>query len=85
MFKPSSSIYDYIVRELAPHEHEPNEAPITIVCEPLRTGDDANSQGAISMRLMAGTTSEEAHATASTLQSKVKRLCHIKASSVNAT
>jgi hypothetical protein len=35
MLKPSSAIYDYIARELAPTEHEPDEAPIAIVCEPL--------------------------------------------------
>lgn len=85
MLKPKSSIYDYIVRELAPTEHEPNEAPITIVCEPVSGGDSTSPQGAISMRLMAGTTPEEARAIASTLQAKVKRLCHIEVPSGSAT
>ena len=85
MSKPRSAIYDYIVRELAPNEHEPSEAPITIVCEPQNAVDGVNPQGAISIRLMAGTTPEEARAIASTLQAKVKRLCHIEASSSKAT
>lgn len=72
---PVSAVYDYIVRELAPTEHEPDEAPITIVCEPLGVPGGANSLGAMSMRLKAGTTSEEARAIASTLQATVKGLC----------
>jgi hypothetical protein len=78
--KPFSPAYQYIVRELAPTEHEPDEAPITIVCEPLSTGDGATPSGAIFMRLMAGTTPDEARAIASTLQAKVKGLCHLDAS-----
>jgi len=35
MTKPNDAFYDYIVRELAPTEYEQDEAPITIVCEPL--------------------------------------------------
>jgi len=35
MPKPSSAVYGYIVKELAPTEHEPDEASITIVCEPF--------------------------------------------------
>ncbi len=85
MSKPSSAIYHYIVRELAPTEHEPDEAPITIVCEPLSVGDRGNPSGAISMRLMAGTTPEEARAIARTLQSRVKGLCHLETSGAEAT
>lgn len=77
---PSSAIYNYIVRELAPTEHEPDEAPLTIVCEPLSMPDGASARGKISMRLLAGTTPEEARAIASTLQARVKRLCHLEAS-----
>lgn len=78
MLKPTSAIYDYIVRELKPTEHEPDEAPITIVCEPVGVADGMNPRGTISMRLMAGTTPEEARAIASTLQSRVKGLCHLE-------
>lgn len=77
---PSSDIYDYIVRELAPTEHEPDEAPITIVCEPLGMPEGSHARGKISMRLLAGTTLEEARAIASTLQTRVKGLCHLEAS-----
>ncbi len=61
---PSSAIYDYIVRELAPTEHEPDEAPITIICEPLGVPSGASARGTLSMRLKAGTTAEEARANA---------------------
>jgi len=81
MSNSSSAIYDYIVRELAPNEHDPDEAPITIVCEPLSMLDGAPARGSISMRLMAGTTPDEARAIASTLQARVKGLCHLEASS----
>ena len=77
---PSSAIYGYIVRELAPTEHEPDEAPITIVCEPLSTPDGSRARNTISMRLVAGTTADEARAIASTLQARVKGLCHLEAS-----
>jgi len=77
---PSSSIYDYIVRELAPTEHEPDEAPITIVCEPLSVPGRKGTRSTISMRLKAGTTPEEARAIADTLQARVKRLCHLEVS-----
>lgn len=81
MSKPYSAIYQYIVRELSPAEHEPDEAPITIVCEPLDVPGSVSSRGALSMRLKAGTTPEEARAIASTLQARVKGLCHLEASS----
>jgi hypothetical protein len=77
---PSSAIYDYIVKELAPTEHEPDEAPITIVCEPHSVPGGASTRGTISMRLKAGTTPEEARAIASTLQARVKGLCHLEVS-----
>ncbi len=80
MPKPSSAIYDYIVRELAPTEHEPDEAPIAIVCEPLSVAGGTGPRGKISMRLKAGTTPEEARVIASTLQARVKGLCHLEAS-----
>lgn len=77
---PNSAIYDYIVRELAPDQHEPDEAPINIVCEPLGVQRGSGLRGAMSMRLKAGTTAEEARAIASTLQARVKGLCHLEAS-----
>lgn len=80
MSPSNSAIYDYIVRELAPTEHEPDEAPITIVCEPLSVQDGSTARSKISMRLKAGTTPEEARAIANTLQARVKGLCHLDAS-----
>jgi hypothetical protein len=80
MSTPSSAIYDYIVRELAHTEHEADEAPITIVCEPLGVPEASRANRTLSMRLKAGTTPEEARAIASTLQAKVKGLCHLEAS-----
>lgn len=78
MPKPNSAIYNYLVRELAPTEYEPDEAPITIVCEPLSVPDGASTRGTMSMRLKAGTTPEEARAIASALQARVKGLCHLE-------
>lgn len=80
MSPSNSAIYDYIVRKLAPTEHEPDEAPITIVCEPLSVQDGSPTRSKISMRLKAGTTPEEARAIANTLQARVKGLCHLDAS-----
>ena len=80
MMKPSSAIYDYIVRELAPTEHEADEAAIAIVCEPLSLAGGSSPRGRISMRLKAGTTPEEARVIASTLQARVKGLYHLEAS-----
>jgi hypothetical protein len=81
MPKPSSAVHGFVVRELAPAEHEPDEAPITIVCEPLALPGAAGERcTAITMRLKAGTTPEEARAIASTLQARVKGLCHLAAS-----
>ncbi len=80
MSQPNSAIYDYIVRELAPSEHEPDEAPITIVCQPLSVQDGSPARSKISMRLKAGTTPEEAQAIANTLQVRVKGLCQVDTS-----
>jgi hypothetical protein len=80
MSPPSTAIYDYIVRELAPTDHEPDEAPIAIVCEPLSRLDGSPARGTVSTRLLAGTTPEEVRANASTLQAKVKGLCHLEPS-----
>lgn len=80
MPQPQSAIYQYIVRELAPTEHEPDEAPITILCEPLTVPGGSSARGTMSMRLKAGTNHEEARAIASTLQAKVKAVCHLEAS-----
>jgi len=80
MMKPSSAIYDYIVRELAPTDHEPDEAPIAIVYEPLSLDGGSSLCGHISVHLKAGTTPEEAQAIASTLQARVKGLCRLEAS-----
>ena len=78
MPKPKSAVYDYIVREVAPTDHEPDEAPLNIVCEPLSLPGEASAGGTITMRLKAGTTPEEARAIASTLQARVKGLCHLE-------
>jgi len=80
MQTPISAVYDYIVRELAPTEHEPDEAPITIVCEPLAGSSGTNARGTLTLRLKAGTTPDEARAIASTLQAKVKGLCQLETS-----
>lgn len=77
---PTSAVYAYIVRELAPTDHEPDEAPIAIVCEPLGMPDGSRARSRISLRLKAGTTPEEARAIASMLQTKVKGLCQLEAS-----
>jgi hypothetical protein len=73
MTKPSSAINDYLVRELQPNEPAPTErlTPTTIVCKP---------ESAVSKRLKAGVTAEEARDIANTLQAKVKALSHQVAS-----
>lgn len=80
MPSPTTAIYDYIVRELAPSEHDANEAPITIVCEPFDAPVGSAPSARLSIRLKPGTTLDEAHAMASTLQAKVKGLCQLVAS-----
>ena len=74
-----SAVYHYIVRELSPGEQAPDEAPITIVCEPLGRPDGSTGHATMSMRLKAGTTPEQARAIASTLQASVKGLCQLQA------
>ncbi len=81
MPKQNSDVYDYIVRELAPTDHWPDEAPVTIVCEPLAVPGGQRARGTITMRLKAGTTPDEARAIASTLQTSVKGLCHLEVAS----
>ncbi|MFL1492103.1 hypothetical protein [Pseudomonas antarctica] len=80
MTPPLSAVYQYIVRELAPNEHAPDEAPVSIVCEPLNATASPPAQGRIILHLEKGTTLEEAQAIAKTLQTKVKGLFHLKAS-----
>ncbi|QCY11565.1 hypothetical protein [Pseudomonas sp. MPC6] len=80
MTQPKSAVYQYIVRELAPTEHALDEAPVSIVCEPVNVPGSPSAHGRITMHLEAGTTLEEAQAIAKTLQSKVKGLFHLKAS-----
>lgn len=80
MTQPLSAVYQYIVRELEPTEHALDEAPVSIVCEPVKVPGSPSAHGRITMHLGAGTTLEEAQAIASTLQAKVKGLFHLKAS-----
>ncbi|KAF0866605.1 hypothetical protein [Pseudomonas sp. LD120] len=81
MSRPQSAIYRYIARELAPTEHAPDEAPVSIVCEPLDKTASPSGHGTIILHLEAGTTLEEAQDIAAMLQSKVKGLFHLTASS----
>ena len=80
MLKPSSAIFDYIVKELARTHHEPDEAPINIVCEPLDLPGGSSTRGVITMRMKLGTTPAEPRAIAGTLQAKVKGLCQLEGS-----
>jgi len=84
MTQALSAVYRYIVRELAPTEHDADEASITIVCEPLvmepSNPEGGGTCGTLSLRLKAGTTPEEARAIASTLQARVKGLCRLEPS-----
>ena len=75
--RPGSALYDYIVRELAPTDHEADEASINIVCEPLCVPGGAGVRRTVTLRLKAGTTTEEARAIAGSLQARVKGLCHL--------
>lgn len=78
----TAAIAEYVVRELAPSAHEPDEAAITIVCEPFSQPPGAAAGAAWSLRLKAGTTLEEARTIASTLQARVKGLCHLERSDI---
>jgi hypothetical protein len=53
MTLPLSAVYSYIVRDLAPGEDEPDEAPLTIVCEPLDVPAGASTHGTIILHLPA--------------------------------
>ncbi|WP_171017158.1 MULTISPECIES: hypothetical protein [unclassified Pseudomonas] len=57
-----------------------DEAPVSIVCEPVKVPGSPSTHGRITMHLEAGTTLEEEQAIAKTLQTKVKGLFHLKAS-----
>ena len=72
-----SDIYRYIVRELAPSPREPDNVPLTIICEPLDEGEDSPHHTVI-LHLVAGTSMAEAQAMADALQAKVKTVCHIE-------
>lgn len=73
------SINDDIIRELAPTEYKPDEAPITIACE-LHSGlDGSPAHGGISVRLLASTTPEVARVIASTVLARVNGLSHQQA------
>jgi hypothetical protein len=76
MNQPYSDVYRYIVRELAPTAHKPDELPLSIVCEPLSVPGKANTGRKITLHLQAGTTAAEAQSIADTLQAKVKELSH---------
>ncbi|MBC7379642.1 MAG: hypothetical protein H7346_19690 [Burkholderiaceae bacterium] len=80
MPKPRSAIYDYIVRELAPTDHDLDEAPITVAREAHGVPGGVSAQGTITMRPKAGITPEEARAISKKLQARVKGLCHLEAS-----
>jgi hypothetical protein len=79
MTQPLSDVYRYIVKELAPSEHKPDEPALSIVCEPLSVPGETSNSGTITLHLQDGTTPAEAQAMANTLQRKVKALCHVQA------
>jgi hypothetical protein len=76
MNQPLSDVYRYIVKELAPSVHKPDEPALIIVCEPFSEPGTSNT---ITLHLQDGTTPAEAQAMASTLQAKVKALCYVQA------
>ncbi|MEH6685636.1 MAG: hypothetical protein V7693_00070 [Halopseudomonas sabulinigri] len=78
MNQPQSDVYRYIVRELAPTDHTPEQAPITIVCEPQNVPGQDPPNGTVFLHMLPGTTTEEAQSIADTLQAKVKGLCHLQ-------
>ncbi len=79
MTQPLSDVYRYIVKELAPSAHKPDEPALSIVCEPIKVPGEPNTSNTITLHLHDGTTQAEAQAIASTLQAKVKALCHVQA------
>ncbi|WAC43561.1 hypothetical protein OU997_14985 [Pseudomonas sp. SL4(2022)] len=78
MTQSVSDVYRYIVRELAPSVHKPDVAALSIVCELINVPGEPSAGGTITLHLHDGTTPEEAQAMASTLQAKVKALCHVQ-------
>ncbi len=79
MTQPLSDVYRYIVKELAPSAHKPDEPSLTIVCEPLGVPGKSSKSGTLTLHLQDGTTPAEAQVIAHTLQSKVKAVCHVQA------
>jgi hypothetical protein len=79
MTQPLSDVYRYIVKELAPTPHTPEEPALTIVCEPINEPGTSSLSKTITLHLQAGTTRAEAEAIADTLRSKVKALCYVQA------
>lgn len=73
MTQPHSDVYRYIVKELKPSAHKPDEASLSIVCEPVNA---PGHQSTVTLHLEAGTTLAEAQEIAATLHSKVKGLFH---------
>jgi hypothetical protein len=79
MTQPRSDVYRYIVKELAPSPHKPDEPALTIICEPIKVPGEPITSNTITLHLQDGTTPAEAQAMASTLQTKVKALCYVQA------
>lgn len=79
MTQPLSDVYRYIVKELAPGAHHPDEPALSIVCEPISVSGEPSAGGTITLHLQDGTTPAEAQAIASSLQAKVKALCQVHA------
>ncbi|WP_339079301.1 hypothetical protein [Pseudomonas sp. TMP9] len=73
MNQPYSDVYRYIVKELTPTAHKPDEVSLSIVCEPVNA---PGHQSTVTLHLEPGTTMAEAQEIADTLQSKVKGLFH---------
>jgi hypothetical protein len=78
MTQPQSAVYRYIVKELAPTAQQPNETPLSIVCEPISVAGAPSHHGTVTLHLDAGTTPAEAEQIANTLQTKVKALFHVQ-------
>jgi len=68
MTQPLSDVYRYIVKELAPSAHKPDEPALSIVCEPISVSGEPSASGNITLHLPDGTTPAEAQAIASSLQ-----------------
>lgn len=68
--------YRFSVKE--PLADAENDAPASIVCEPLTDDPNAANCGAFALRLRPGTSVKEAHAIARYLQVHVKGFCHLE-------